>query len=54
MIRDETNVDEQYKLLEELNAVLPEERRLSLPSLITNDYVSRAVDIIEEIWLEQA
>ncbi|HEY3094359.1 MAG TPA: hypothetical protein VGJ42_01240 [Nitrososphaera sp.] len=27
---------------------LPAEKRMALPSLITRDYVSRAVDIIEE------
>jgi hypothetical protein len=54
MIREETNIDEQVRLLEELNTLLPEERRLLVPSLITNDYVSRAVDIIEEIWLERS
>ena len=53
MIRDETDIDVQIKLLEELNALLPEERRLVLPSLLTNDYVWKAVDLIEEIWLER-
>ena len=53
MIRNEANIDVQVKLLEELNALLPEERRLSLPSLITDDYIWRAVNIIEEKWLER-
>ena len=53
MIRNETNIDVQVELLEELNVLLPEESRLSLPSLITNDYVWRAVNIIEEKWLKR-
>ena len=53
MIRNETNIDVQVELLEELNVLLPEENRLSVPSLITNDYIWRAVNIIEEKWLER-
>jgi hypothetical protein len=53
MIRNETNIDMQVQLLEELNLLLPEECRLTMPSLITNDYVWRAVNIIEEKWLER-
>jgi hypothetical protein len=52
-IREENNIDEQVRLLEELNILLPKERRLSLPSLFTKDYVSKAVNTIEEIWLER-
>lgn len=53
MIRNETNIDVQVELLEELNVLLPEECRLSMPSLITDDYVWRAVNIIEEKWLKR-
>ena len=53
MIRDETNIDTQVKLLRMLNALLPKEKQLLLPSLFTNDYVSKAVNIIEEIWFER-
>lgn len=52
-IREENDIDEQVRLLEELNILLPKERRLSLPSLFTKDYVSIAVNTIEEIWLER-
>jgi hypothetical protein len=48
MIREEQDLDERIRLLEELNTSLPAEKRMALPSLITRDYVSRAVDIIEE------
>jgi hypothetical protein len=53
IIRDETNIDIQVKLLQELNALLPKDKQLLIPSLITNDYVSKAVNIIEEILFER-
>jgi guanylate kinase len=53
MIRDETNIDRQIRLLEALNVLLPKEKQLLIPSLITNDYVSKAVNKIEEIWFER-
>jgi hypothetical protein len=46
--RYEKNVDEQIGLLNVINESLPDGKKLILPSLITNDYVSRALDIIEE------
>jgi len=48
MIREEQDLDQRIRLLEELNTSLSAEKRIVLPSLITRDYVSRAVDIIEE------
>jgi hypothetical protein len=51
VIRESNNIDEQVALLQELNRLLPKEKRLSLPSLFTKDYVSKAVNTIEEIWL---
>ena len=52
MIRESNDIDQQVRLLEELNTLLPTEQRLLLPSLFTNDYVSRAVNLIEEIWFK--
>lgn len=51
-IREEKSIDEKGKLLEDLNRLLPEGSRLSIPSLITNDYVSKAVNTVEEEWLQ--
>ena len=48
MIREERDIDERIRLLEELNSSLPAEKRIVFPSFLTHDYVSRAVDIIEE------
>ena len=52
MIREGNSIDEKVKLLEELNRLLPDGSRLSIPSLITNDYVSKAVNTVEESWLQ--
>ena len=52
-IRESDDVDEQLRLLEELNALLPLEKRLQLPSLITRDYISKAVNTVEEIWMKR-
>lgn len=46
--RYERNVDDQVSLLIKINASLPKRNRLRIPSLITDDYVSRALDTIEE------
>jgi hypothetical protein len=46
--RYERNIDDQISLLIKINSKLPRTRRLRFPSLMTNDYVSKALDIIEE------
>jgi hypothetical protein len=46
--RYEKNVDIQIELLYEINMQLSTLEKLHLPSFITNDYVQRALDIIEE------
>lgn len=46
--RYENNVDRQINLLRQINSELSESIRIRLPSLITDDYVGRALDIIEE------
>ena len=45
---DEEDVDVQAELLRQINAALPKSLRVQLPSLITNDYVAKALDIIED------
>ena len=46
--RYERNVDDQISLLMKINEKLPKAKRLRFPSLMTNDYVSKALDTIEE------
>jgi hypothetical protein len=46
--RYQNDVDKQIRILLTINSVLPKPLRLQMPSLLTNDYVSRALDIIED------
>jgi hypothetical protein len=41
-------LDEQITILYEINVTLPRSHQLQIPSLITKDYVRKALDIIEE------
>jgi hypothetical protein len=51
--RDQTDVDKQILILHTINSALPKSLQLKMPSLLTNDYVSRALDIIEDRILHQ-
>ena len=46
--RYQNDVDKQIRILHAINSALPMSLRLQMPSLLTNDYVSRALDIIED------
>jgi hypothetical protein len=46
--RYQNDVDKQIRTLRAINSALPKPLRLQMPSLLTNDYVSRALDIIED------
>lgn len=50
---EESNVDRRAELLRGINAALPQSIRIELPSLITNDYISKALDIIEDRLLKK-
>ena len=50
--RAETNLDIQINILYRINESLPDSVRIKIPSLLTNDYVSRALDIIEDKLLD--
>jgi hypothetical protein len=41
-------VEKRLRMLQNLNESLPESVRLEMPSLITNAYVRKALDIIED------
>jgi len=47
-IREERNLEKRLGMLLDLNGSLPKDMRLNMPSLITNAYVRRALDIIED------
>ena len=46
--RYSSDVDDKVTLLHRINSMLPKLSRLDFPSLLTKDYVNRALDIIEE------
>ncbi|MDQ3969865.1 MAG: hypothetical protein M3275_15895 [Thermoproteota archaeon] len=46
--RYQSDVDKQIQILHAINSALPKSLRLQMPSLLTNDYVSRALDIVED------
>jgi hypothetical protein len=47
-IREEKNTDRRILKLQKLNRSLPADKQLEMPSLITNAYIRRALDVIEE------
>ena len=53
-IRESNDVDEQVMLFQDLNQLLPPEKRMHLPSLVTRDFIYKAVNNIQEIWLQPA
>jgi hypothetical protein len=46
--RYQNDVDKQIRILHAINSALPKSLRLQMPSLFTNDFVSRALVIIED------
>lgn len=46
--RAERSLDRQVEILSRLNSSVPEQVRIRLPSLFTNDFVNRALDTLEE------
>jgi hypothetical protein len=47
-IREEHDINIRITMLHELNNLLPIEMRMAFPSLITNAYIRRALDVIQE------
>ncbi len=47
-IREEKNTDRRIMKLQRLNSSLPADKQLQMPSLITNAYIRRALDVIED------
>jgi hypothetical protein len=46
--RYEPNLDRQVEMLFQINNSLPSRMQLTLPSFFTDDYVTRALDTVEE------
>jgi hypothetical protein len=47
-IRQEHDTEKRLRMLQQLNGSLSKDIKLDMPSLITNAYVRRALDMIEE------
>jgi hypothetical protein len=45
---DEPDIDKKVKILYKINSLLPVSSRISIPSLITDDYVNTALYRIEK------
>jgi hypothetical protein len=51
--RYEIDVDKQFEILQKINSLLPKTIRLRMPSLITDDYIRTALDIIDEYLFDK-
>lgn len=49
--KNERDVDSRTEILHRINAMLPKNIQIRIPSLITNDYISTALYRIEESLL---
>jgi len=51
---DSEDIDKRVEMLERINRLLPKENMIKLPSLITNDYIDKALYLLEERFLQLA
>ncbi|AIF82608.1 hypothetical protein NTE_00527 [Candidatus Nitrososphaera evergladensis SR1] len=51
-VREASNIDARVAMLQTLNSSLPEGIRLRLPSMFTNAYVKRALETIEDKFID--
>ena len=45
---DSKDIDKRVEMLERINRLLPKENMIKLPSFITNDYIDKALYLLEE------
>ena len=43
-----SDIDKRVEILQRINCLLPVESRIKLPTFITNDYIDRTLDLLEE------
>jgi hypothetical protein len=43
-----SEVDERIKILQRINRLLPVQDMIKLPNFITNDYIDKTLDLLEE------
>lgn len=51
---DTEDIDKRVEMLERMNRLLPKENMIKLPSFITNDYIDKALHLLEERLLHLA
>ena len=42
------DIDQRVEILQRINRLLPVENMIKLPTFITNDYINRTLDLLEE------
>ena len=42
------DIDKRVEILQRINRLLPAESMIKLPAFITNDYIDRTLDLLEE------
>ena len=42
------DIDKRVEILQRINHLLPLESKIKLPAFITNDYIDRTLDLLEE------
>ena len=42
------DIDKRVEILQRINRLLPVESMIKLPAFITNDYIDRTLDLLEE------
>jgi hypothetical protein len=47
------DINKRTELLQYLNGLLPSEYKVKLPSFITNDYIDKALYLLEEKFVKQ-
>jgi hypothetical protein len=43
-----SDIDKRVEILQRINRLLPVESMIKLPAFITNDYINRTLDLLEE------
>ena len=43
-----SDIDKRVQILQRINRLLPVESMIKLPAFITNDYIDRTLDLLEE------
>ena len=43
-----SDIDQRVEILQRINRLLPVESRIKLPTFVTNDYINKTLDLLEE------